>query len=133
MRSIVVAIVDVLGHEAFQMAFIEHNHVVKQIAAAGADKALCDTVLPRALKTGSLGCGPQKSNLRLCGGTFECIFMVKSTQNRGWDDSLGFLKTVAMCSWRRHPFPIRNPRPQAGGRAAFDLIEGHPPGASPAP
>lgn len=27
-------------------------------------------------------CGPQKLNLRLCGGTFECIFRVKSTQNR---------------------------------------------------
>ena len=54
MRPVVVVVVNVLGHEPFQMFFVEHDHVVEKIAAAGGDEALSYTVLPRALKTGSL-------------------------------------------------------------------------------
>ena len=54
MRPVVVVVADVLGHEPFQMAFIEHDHMVEQIAAAVADEALSDAVLPRTLEAGSL-------------------------------------------------------------------------------
>ena len=50
-----MVIADVLVHQAFQMAFIESDNVVEQIAAAVADPTLGDTVLPRTAETGSLG------------------------------------------------------------------------------
>jgi hypothetical protein len=34
MRAILVVVADVLVHQAFQMAFVENDHVIKQIAAA---------------------------------------------------------------------------------------------------
>jgi len=37
MRPVVMVIADVLVHQAFQMAFIESDNVVEQIAAAVAD------------------------------------------------------------------------------------------------
>jgi len=52
---IIVVVIDVLVHQAFEMALIEDDHVVEQIAAATADEALGNTILPRALKAGSLG------------------------------------------------------------------------------
>jgi hypothetical protein len=39
MSSVVVIVADVLVHHVFQMAFVEHNHMVKQILTAGADPA----------------------------------------------------------------------------------------------
>src|SRR5580700_4611253 len=55
MRPVVVVIVEVLSHEPLAMAFIEHNHMVEQIPAAVTDEAFRYAILPRALKTGSLG------------------------------------------------------------------------------
>lgn len=55
MSSVVVIIADILVHQAFQMPFIEHDHMVKQIAAAGTDPTLGNTILPRAAEVGSLG------------------------------------------------------------------------------
>ena len=46
-RSVVVIVADVLIHEAFQMPFVEHDHVVEQIAAAVADPPLGNAILPR--------------------------------------------------------------------------------------
>jgi hypothetical protein len=45
MRSIFVVVTDVLTHQTFQMAFIQNDHMVEQIAAAVADPALGDTIL----------------------------------------------------------------------------------------
>jgi hypothetical protein len=54
MRPVVMVVPDVLVHQALQMAFIENDHMVKEIAAAVADPALRDAVLPRTAETSSL-------------------------------------------------------------------------------
>jgi hypothetical protein len=54
MRSVVVVVADVPIHQAFEMAFIQNDHMVEQVAAAVADPALCHAVLPRTAETGSL-------------------------------------------------------------------------------
>ena len=55
MRPVFVIVLDVLAHQAFQVAFIENDRMVEQIAAAIADPALGDTILPRTAEAGSLG------------------------------------------------------------------------------
>jgi hypothetical protein len=47
MRPVVVIVTDVFIHEAFQMTFVQDNHMIKQIPAAVTDPTLCNTVLPR--------------------------------------------------------------------------------------
>jgi len=49
MRPVLVVVADVLGHQSFQMALIQDDDMIKQIAAAVSDKASCDTVLPGRL------------------------------------------------------------------------------------
>jgi len=48
-------VADILTHQALQMAFIENDDMVEQIAAAVADEPFSNTVLPRTAETGSLG------------------------------------------------------------------------------
>ena len=55
MRAVLVIITDVLVHEAFQMPFVENDHMVEQISAAVADPTLRNAVLPRASETSLLG------------------------------------------------------------------------------
>ena len=55
MRPVLVVVTDVLVHQAFQMPFIENDHMVKQIAAAVTNSALGYTVLPRTSEAGSFG------------------------------------------------------------------------------
>ena len=55
MRPIRVVITEVLDHEAFQMALIEYDDVIEQVAPTGADPTLRNTVLPRTAETGPLG------------------------------------------------------------------------------
>jgi hypothetical protein len=47
---VVVVVTDILGHEAFEMALVEYDHMVKQVSAAIAGEALSDAVLRGALK-----------------------------------------------------------------------------------
>jgi hypothetical protein len=54
MRSILVVVADVFVHQAFQMAFIDNDYMVEQIAATVADEALGDTVLPWTSEAGPL-------------------------------------------------------------------------------
>ena len=54
MRPVLVVVADVLIHQAFEMPFIENDHVIDQIAAAIADPTFGDTVLPRTPEAGSL-------------------------------------------------------------------------------
>lgn len=49
MRSVAVVITDVLVDEAFQMAFVQNDHVIEQIATASANSRLSNAVLRRAL------------------------------------------------------------------------------------
>ena len=48
--SVIVVVTKVFDHEPFQMAFVQHNHMVEQIAAAVAHEALCNAVLPGAFE-----------------------------------------------------------------------------------
>jgi len=48
MSAVVVAVADILGHEAFQMTLVQLNDVFEQIAQAVADESLCYPILPRA-------------------------------------------------------------------------------------
>ena len=56
-RSVVVVIPDVLPHEAFQMAFVQNDHMIQQISAAASPQrsatAFCQG-LRNAVRTGSL-------------------------------------------------------------------------------
>src|SRR5664279_6168084 len=45
-RSVVVIIGNVLGEESLQMALIQRDHVVEQVAAAASDPTLGDPILP---------------------------------------------------------------------------------------
>jgi len=47
-------VTNVLVHQAFQMAFVHNDHVVEQIAAAGAYPSFGHTVLPWASEAGAL-------------------------------------------------------------------------------
>jgi hypothetical protein len=54
MRPVLVVVADVLIHQALQMAFIENDHMVKQIAAAVANPVLSNVILPQT----SITCPP---------------------------------------------------------------------------
>jgi len=54
MHPVFVVIADVLIHEAFQTVFVDDDHTVKQVAAAVANPALSNAVLPRTTETGPL-------------------------------------------------------------------------------
>ena len=54
MSSVVVIVANVLIHEPLEMALIEDDHMIKKIAATGADGSFSHAVLPRALEIGSL-------------------------------------------------------------------------------
>ena len=41
---------NVFGHQPFQVAFIQHDHMIEQVAAAAAKKALSDAILPRVFE-----------------------------------------------------------------------------------
>ena len=55
MRPVLVVIAEVFVHEALQMALMENNHMIEQVATTGADPALGHAVLPRTAEAGSLG------------------------------------------------------------------------------
>ena len=48
-RPIVVVVGDEFGKQPLQLAFVEHDHVVEQIAPHGFNPSLGDPVLPRAV------------------------------------------------------------------------------------
>ena len=49
MRSVLVEVFDVVAHQSLEMTFVEHDHMIEQIAAAASDEALGNTVLPWTL------------------------------------------------------------------------------------
>ena len=55
MSPVFVVIIDVFVHEAFEMAFVQNDHVIEQIPAAGTNEAFRHSVLPGASEAGSLG------------------------------------------------------------------------------
>src|SRR5947208_4159554 len=50
MRPVLVIVVQVRGHQPFEMPLIQDNHVVQQVASATSHPALSNTVLPRTAK-----------------------------------------------------------------------------------
>jgi len=54
-RPVLVVIANEFGHEPFQVAFVEDDHMIEQIPAASADETLRHAILPRTLEAGSLG------------------------------------------------------------------------------
>ena len=62
MRSAVVVITDVLGHEQLAMAFTEYDYVIEQIATAGTNKAFGNAILPGALDARPLRFNPEGSD-----------------------------------------------------------------------
>ena len=48
MRPVLVIIADVVIHEAFQMVFIEYDHMIEQFAPTAADEPFRNAILPRA-------------------------------------------------------------------------------------
>src|ERR1035437_1954220 len=73
MSSIIVVIADVLFHNGFQMALIEHDHMVEQVPAVAANPTPGDTVLPGTSVAGSLGLNAEAlhgvDHLRIEAGT----------------------------------------------------------------
>ena len=63
MRPVLVVIANVLGHELFDVAFVEHDYMMEQIAPAGADESFAHAILP-----GALECGANRLHAKgLCG------------------------------------------------------------------
>jgi hypothetical protein len=64
MRPVIVEVANVFVHEALEMAFVQNDDVIEQIPPAGTNEAFRYTILPRALKTGSLGLNPETLDRR---------------------------------------------------------------------
>src|ERR1035437_5747983 len=62
--SVVVIIGNVLGEESLQMALIQGDYVVEQVAAATSDPTLGDTILPRTPNRGTDRCHLQRADRR---------------------------------------------------------------------
>src|SRR6516162_7148053 len=52
MSPILVIIADVVMHEAFQMAFVEYDHMIEQFATTAANEPFRNAILPRAFEAG---------------------------------------------------------------------------------
>jgi hypothetical protein len=53
MRSVLMVVANIFGHQPLEMAFIQHDHVIEQISTAASYPALGDTVPPRTAKARS--------------------------------------------------------------------------------
>src|ERR1022692_2399480 len=63
-RSVVVIIGNVLGEESLQMALIQRDYVVEQVAAAASDPTLGDPILPGTPNRGTDRCHLQRADRR---------------------------------------------------------------------
>ena len=52
MRPVLVIIADEVIHEGLQMAFVEHDHMIKQFATAAANEPFRNAILPGTSETG---------------------------------------------------------------------------------
>ena len=52
MGPVLVIIAKVITHEAFQMVFVEYDHMIEQFAPTAADEPFRNAILPRASETG---------------------------------------------------------------------------------
>ena len=63
MSPVIVVVADVLVYQALQVAFIENDHMIEQIAAAASDESFGNAVLPGALQAGALGLNAEVQDL----------------------------------------------------------------------
>src|SRR6516165_8787849 len=61
-RSIFVVVADIFGQQSFQMAFVDHDHVVEQVTPATFNPAFRHAVLPQTLIRRSDWSDPQRSD-----------------------------------------------------------------------
>ena len=47
MRPVLVIIADVITHQAFQMAFVDYDHMIEQFAPTASDEPFRNAILPR--------------------------------------------------------------------------------------
>ena len=73
MRAIVMIVADVVGKDSPQMALVECDDVVEQVAAAASHPALGNSVLPRALDRGLHASDAHRAN---GGRNFPPVFLI---------------------------------------------------------
>ena len=76
MRSVLVVVTDVIIHQAFQVTFIENNHVAEQIttSAANASDSL-QTTLPKLPRSGKLRSIPHHLPGQSRQGSIVCCYL----------------------------------------------------------
>jgi len=62
--SVLVIVANVVGHQALQMTFIQHNHMIKQVATAISNESLGYSILP-----GTSNCRRDRDNSE----TLDCV------------------------------------------------------------
>jgi hypothetical protein len=62
MRAILVVVANILGEQAFQVAFVNCNDVIQEITTATPYPTLCDSILPRTLERSADRTHAQGSN-----------------------------------------------------------------------
>ena len=61
MRAILVAVANILGEQAFQVAFVNCDDAIQEITTATPYPTVCDSILPRTFERGADGTHAQKS------------------------------------------------------------------------
>jgi hypothetical protein len=78
MCAVLVVVANILGEQAFRVAFVNRDHVVQELTPATPYPALCDSILPGTFERSAERIHPQGSNR--C-GTFQSI--LKDDEPRG--------------------------------------------------
>src|SRR6202022_2066495 len=81
MRAVLVVVANILREPAFQVAFVNCDDVIQEIAAATPYPTLCDSILPRTFERSADRIHPQGSNR--C-GDFQSILgiTIKDDESR---------------------------------------------------
>src|ERR1700731_1408053 len=82
MRAVFVVVANILREQAFQVAFVNCDDVIQEIAAATPYPTLCNSILPRTFERGADRIHPQGSNRR---GHFQSVLgiTIKDDEPRG--------------------------------------------------
>ena len=62
MRAILVVVANILGEQAFQVAFVNCNDVIQEITTATPYPTLCHSILPRTFERSAERIHPKGSN-----------------------------------------------------------------------
>jgi hypothetical protein len=94
MHAVLVVVANILREPAFQMAFVNCNDVIQEIAAATPYPTLCNSILPRTFERSADRTHPQRSNR--C-GDFQSILgiTIKDDESRSGSKWEMLLATAA--------------------------------------